>query len=342
MNNNMAERASERLDAQIADALFGQPGMSKMDVANRLRELRGDGAPVLSDTGIPTSPSTAGQGDALAEAARRVVSDIDSDDYHGEISEATYAALQSALAARQPVGQEPVTVVVPGAPASCKNCGGTDLEWFAHVRNHSDVQHGRLIAHDMSAVFVLGCNECSETLLVVKADDIATLLNAAPPAQAVAPEAALLSEERAHGETIDQRDRYHEVADELAAHIAAITGTDIGEHSSANCPWQNAIEAAEGYKPAQAVDLGQFREAVEAQHAALMSSWCGDPETKAAADAQRDRLLALIDSKAVGQPEEASRVSELHSAIKHVTDAAKKLQQVAADVQLSLKAVGNG
>ncbi|WP_445392565.1 hypothetical protein ACUDTH_02900 [Stenotrophomonas pavanii] len=61
--------------------------------------------------------------------------------------------------------------------------------------------------------------------------------------------------DRALGETIEQRDRCEEVADELADHIAAITGVDIGEHSSANCPWQNAIEAAEEYRPAQAVDL---------------------------------------------------------------------------------------
>lgn len=73
------------------------------------------------------------------------------------------------------------------------------------------------------------------------------------PAQAVDHQAALLAEERAHGETIDQRDRCEEVTDELADHIARITGVDIGEHSSANCPWQNAIEAAEEYKPAQAV-----------------------------------------------------------------------------------------
>jgi len=51
----MADGASERLDAQIADALFGQPGMSKMDVANRLRQLRGNGAPLLSDVGNPVS-----------------------------------------------------------------------------------------------------------------------------------------------------------------------------------------------------------------------------------------------------------------------------------------------
>lgn len=84
---------------------------------------------------------------------------------------------------------------------------------------------------------------------------VGTDLYAAPPSQAVDHQAALLAEERAHGETIDQRDRYHEVADELAGHIARITGVDIGEHSSANCPWQNAIEAAEAYQPAQAVEM---------------------------------------------------------------------------------------
>jgi hypothetical protein len=47
MNTTMADGAEQRLDAQIADALFGQPGMSKMDVANRVRELRGDGPALL-------------------------------------------------------------------------------------------------------------------------------------------------------------------------------------------------------------------------------------------------------------------------------------------------------
>lgn len=47
MNTTMADGAEQRLDAQIAEALFGQPGMSKMDVANRVRELRGDGPALL-------------------------------------------------------------------------------------------------------------------------------------------------------------------------------------------------------------------------------------------------------------------------------------------------------
>ncbi|NGM56527.1 hypothetical protein G5C63_19670 [Stenotrophomonas pavanii] len=111
------------------------------------------------------------------------------------------------------------------------------------------------------------------------------------PAQAVDHQAALLAEERAHGETIDQRDRYHEVADELADHIARITGVDIGEHSSANCPWQNAIDAAEEYKPAQAVDLDQFRPAVCA-----MGLYAEEPEDVDEAK----RLMALLDSHTAG------------------------------------------
>ncbi len=94
------------------------------------------------------------------------------------------------------------------------------------------------------------------------ADRVSNLapLYTAPPAQQPA-QVYLDGLDRALGETIGQRDQYHEVADELAGHIAAITGVDIGEHSSANCPWQNAIEAAEEYKPAQAVDLGQQQDA---------------------------------------------------------------------------------
>lgn len=58
--NTMADGAEQRLDAQIAEALFGQPGMSKMDVANRVRELRGNGPALLVDG--QTAP--AGQIDA--------------------------------------------------------------------------------------------------------------------------------------------------------------------------------------------------------------------------------------------------------------------------------------
>ncbi len=44
-----------------------------------------------------------------------------------------------------------------------------------------------------------------------------------------------------------ERDEYHAIADELAEIIAHITGEDIGEHTSANFPWRNALDAAENW-----------------------------------------------------------------------------------------------
>ncbi|MDH0071280.1 hypothetical protein N7359_01825 [Stenotrophomonas maltophilia] len=85
---------------------------------------------------------------------------------------------------------KPHPVVVPGSPSRCKHCDSPDVEWFAHVRVLNDVPHGRLNAHDVGCVFVLGCAECSETLHVVKADDIASLL----VAPAVAPDDEIMEQ----------------------------------------------------------------------------------------------------------------------------------------------------
>ena len=52
--------------------------------------------------------------------------------------------------------------------------------------------------------------------------------------------AALADEERQHGDTIDDRDRFHEMADKLAYAVAP--EDVIGEHSSMNCPWDNALD----------------------------------------------------------------------------------------------------
>jgi hypothetical protein len=113
--------------------------------------------------------------------------------------------------------------------------------------------------------------------------------------------------DRALDEIIDQRDRCEEVADELADQIARITGVDIGEHSNANCPWQNAIEAAEEYKPAEAVDLGAVREALQAAEglATICASVDGysREEVAASGGAMRQQFadaLAKVDSQAVG------------------------------------------
>lgn len=43
-----------------------------------------------------------------------------------------------------------------------------------------------------------------------------------------------------HGQTIDERDRMHQVADSLALAISEHFRVPIGEHSSMNCPWNEA------------------------------------------------------------------------------------------------------
>lgn len=121
-----------------------------------------------------------------------------------------------------------------------------------------------------------------------------------PPPQAVHHQAALLAEERAHGNTIGQRDRCEEVADELAARIASITGVDIGEHSSANCPWHNAIEAAEAYQPEQVVDPDELRRAISVVNVVGRVDGHDVVRRDSVLDVIDTRRQRLTDSKVVG------------------------------------------
>lgn len=69
---------------------------------------------------------------------------------------------------------------------TCRECGSLSLSWaFASVKNNS-VPDGRLRMNEVSGIFYLGCDECSETLTRVSADDVAALLNAAPPVSSFA------------------------------------------------------------------------------------------------------------------------------------------------------------
>ncbi|HFF5999917.1 TPA: hypothetical protein ACGCGS_000372 [Stenotrophomonas maltophilia] len=88
------------IDVMLADAYSaGAEGLPFEGIARRA-------AVRAAVAALSAQPSPGGK-DALAEAARRVISDVDSGDYHGGISEASYAALEAELAARQPV---PATV----------------------------------------------------------------------------------------------------------------------------------------------------------------------------------------------------------------------------------------
>lgn len=56
---------------------------------------------------------------------------------------------------------------------------------------------------------------------------------------------ALERERKDHEKSLEERDHYHDMADKLAKKIAVMCNVDIGEHSNANCPWQNALDAIE-------------------------------------------------------------------------------------------------
>ena len=212
---------------------------------------------------LSAQPSPGGQGNSLATLAANWSARADEHDENAreadsigdmtatvqyletksEVLRQVAAELESALAARQPVGWQPMESAPKDGTVVLGLLEGSDIPQSIRFRDGWEIAWDgyRIPAHDGPLRWAP--------------------LYAATPAQQPA-QVYLDGLDRALGEAIDQRDRYHEMADDLAEHIAAITGVDIGEHSSANCPWQNAIEAAEEYTPAQAVsnaiDMGYW------------------------------------------------------------------------------------
>lgn len=68
---------------------------------------------------------------------------------------------------------------ITGKVSSCKDCGSSDLFWFAQNTVPNGIQHNRLNTHDVECLFFLGCNHCSATLKQVSADRIAEKITAA-------------------------------------------------------------------------------------------------------------------------------------------------------------------
>lgn len=59
----------------------------------------------------------------------------------------------------------------------CKECDSTSLSWETHNKTDSGVPEGRLRSSEVKCQFVLGCDNCSETLAIVSADKVASLMN---------------------------------------------------------------------------------------------------------------------------------------------------------------------
>lgn len=134
------------------------------------------------EAALSAQHSPGDQGDALTDAARRVLSDVDSTDYHGEISEATYTALEVALAARQPVGESVGFCIMSVCP-KCKgkgipDCGGCHgigtIESPSPTCSYQGQKHVARV-NDEGFLVETGLPLASGTLLYT----------AAPPAQAV-------------------------------------------------------------------------------------------------------------------------------------------------------------
>ncbi|EOC0210443.1 hypothetical protein ACI0YR_003930 [Cronobacter dublinensis] len=69
-------------------------------------------------------------------------------------------------------------VAVPGHAESCPECGSKSLTWDVTITTTSAVVQGRLRTSDVTGLFFLGCDECSETVSTVRMDDVAAFLNA--------------------------------------------------------------------------------------------------------------------------------------------------------------------
>lgn len=114
---------SEGARRYVADYFATQ--LSRHDFGDYiLTELAADFACALAHH-LSAQTSPGGQ-DALAEAACRVISDVDSGDYGGTISMATYDALVSALAARQPVDLRKFRDLIGFAALAAINLPETD------------------------------------------------------------------------------------------------------------------------------------------------------------------------------------------------------------------------
>ncbi|KOQ78843.1 hypothetical protein ABW45_04525 [Stenotrophomonas maltophilia] len=236
----------------------------------------------LENAALSAQPSPGGQGESLVESLVQVMNaQYDGLGYLPADVLGVLNMAVEALAASQPVGWQPMESAPKDGTVVLGLLEGSDIPQSIRFRDGWEIAWDgyRIPAHDGPLRWAP--------------------LYSATPAQQPA-QVYLDGLDRALGEAIDQRDRYHEVADDLAGHIAAITGVDIGEHSSANCPWQNAIEAAEEYKPAQAVDLGRARASIQSL-LNWIDDWAETPEESGidAIEAEAEAVLALID-KAVG------------------------------------------
>lgn len=124
-------------------------------------------------------------------------------------------------------------------------------------------------------------------------------------------------------QALRERDKYHEIADDLAAQIAAITDDDIGEHSSSNDPWHNAMLAADEFI------AKQLRNLLSAAHPQASEPARGEP-----AQGERAELIVKLREYGSRLAAKAADMLETDSALlqstaqpDHIVDVNKMVAQ---------------
>jgi hypothetical protein len=125
-----------------------------------------------------------------------------------------------------------------------------------------------------SCSFMRDCPRCSSVFTDRETEQAANLLNEIAALLSARQEQAeptkVLCNDPLCDKTLMDRDRYHDMADRLADGIAKHFGVEIGEHSSNNCPWTNALEWVESSQPQEPIKASaDEREAFE--------KWASDP-----------------------------------------------------------------
>lgn len=190
MNTTMADGAAQRLVAQIGEALFGQPGLPLMELAEKVKGMRlasshfdveamlaacVPGGSIVDPQVVAdrirhwfdAQPSPAGQGEARAEFeawARWFAASVtrgDDGEYASNFTNSLWLAWQASLAARQPAG---------AAVKDCLTVGSGDA--VAWMTRHEEPM--------LYPTFSEAAAYCDD-------DEPPIPLYAAPPAQAAGP-----------------------------------------------------------------------------------------------------------------------------------------------------------
>ncbi|HEL3748670.1 TPA: hypothetical protein UMV35_000930 [Stenotrophomonas maltophilia] len=307
MNTTMADGAEQRLDAQIAEALFGQPGMSKMDVANRVRELRGDGPALL----VPREP---GQDErarfeawAHAQSYRggNIMADRDSvhpDVYADPVAQLTWKSWQAALSAQpSPAGQGDALALSPDEnPLDVLARACNVLVAKGHSRLADRLEGARLCVELLVESASAGTEECGDRAVSTGlwfGPQRATRLR-----QALAPFAGKIDRQ---ADALAARQPVGQITDtEIDARLNALYRemVDSGQHNGgmSGVAWDRAVYRMASNKPSG--NSGELAVDAARQPVGTMPEWyelvirdvCElDPEDPDAADTVCIRLLDL-------------------------------------------------